>query len=349
MKSIGPGLAIRITDYSENPRALLRGLTEPLVSLKSSQQLPVVHLRRGWLHGTHLLVTARPYEGRDVDCDAFVATAGAVAAELDAPIPTEEQYLARARELARWENVRTDLLPRHAQGHIEVTPALPRLPGQPELSRASEQIMGRFLEPVLASVHTPDAQLLPHLAQVMALLARSHPRGISAGALPYRSHSEGISSATGEHTDLKSRFAARFDRDEQVFVAALTAPVTGEALLSWQSALQYAWGVAEGLAAGGYLTDRLLQDAAGDMEMPLGTPKRSDFIGAVLDSGLAANPSYRHIAHRVVLNVLYACLTCFGITPMQRYYLCYGLSEATDRLLGQDSIDRVRQFSRELV
>jgi hypothetical protein len=348
MKSIGPGLAIRIFDYSENPRELLRGLTEPLTRLKSAQQLPVVHLRRGWLHGSHLQVTARPYEGREVVAAEFAAQAGALAAARNAETPTESAYLTRAQELARWENVREELLPRHPQGFVDVRAALPRLPAQPELSLASEQIMGRFLEPVLASAAVPDALILPHLAQVMAVLARSHPRGISAGALPYRSHAEGISSATGNHLDLKSRFAARFDTDQQVFFDALNTPLTDPALLLWQSAIQYAWGVAEALAAGGHLTERTLADAVGEMEMPLGTPVRSDFIGEVLGSALIANPSYRHIAHRVVLNVLYACLTCFGITPVQRYYLCYGISEATDRLLGQDSIARVREFSREL-
>lgn len=348
MKSIGPGLAIRIFDYSENPRVLLRGLTEPLTRLKSSQQLPVVHLRRGWLHGSHLLVTARPYEGRAVDATEFAATAGELAGAREAATPPEPDYLSRARELARWENVHGELLPRHPQGFVDVQPAQPRLPAQPELSRASEQIMGRFLEPVLASAAVPDPLILPHLAQVMALLARSHPRGISAGALPYRSHAEGIASATGNHIDLKSRFASRFDTDQRVFFDALSTPVTDPTLHLWQSAMQYAWGIAEGLAAGGHLTERILQDAVGEMDMPLGTPVRSDFIGEVLGSALIANPSYRHIAHRVVLNVLYACLTCFGISPVQRYYLCYGLSEATDRLLGQDSIARVREFSREL-
>jgi hypothetical protein len=349
MKSIGPGLAARITDYSENPRELLRELAAPLLRLKSSQQLPIVHLRRGWLHGSHLLVTARPYADRTVNLDDFLSDAARIAAARPAVAPPESAYLERAEQLARWENVRTDLLPMYPQGAVAVWPNEPRPGTVAALNQATDQIMGRFLEPVLATAEIADGALLPYLARIMALLARSHPRGISAGALPFRSHAEGISSATGNHSDLRSVFAARFEVDEAIFIDALRAPVADDAVLAtWQSALGYAWGVAEALAAGHHIDDQMLQAPSATMEMPLGAPVRSDFIGEILSSRLIVDPSYRHIAHRVVLNVLYTSLTCFGITPMQRYYLCYGLSEGTDRLTGETSIQRLRRFAAEL-
>ncbi|MGW7610859.1 hypothetical protein ACWGKW_26985 [Streptomyces sp. NPDC054766] len=349
MRTIDPGLAIRVFDYSDNPRELLREISEPLLHLKSSQQLPVVHVRRGWLHGSHLLLTLRPYGERTVDADEFVATVTALAAARGASAPDQETYLRRAQELARWENVRDELLPCHPQGTVIAEPHRPRT-DSPALSQAVDQIMGRFLEPALGSLAVPEADLLPHLAQVLALLARTHPRGISAGALPYRSHAEGVASVTGKHADLRSAFAARYLSDRQVFLDALQAPVQSDTLRSWERAMQYAWGVAEAHTAGQAVDDRVLQGAAGggDWEHPLGTPVRSEFIGAVLDGGMLRKPSYRHIAHRIVLNVLYAGLTCFGITPMQRYYLCYGLGEGTDELTGVSSIERVQAFSREL-
>ncbi|MFE1322076.1 hypothetical protein [Kitasatospora phosalacinea] len=348
MRTIDPGLAIRIFDYSENPRELLREISEPLLRLKDAQQLPVVHVRRGWLHGSHLHLVLRPYGERAVDAEEFVATAAALAAARDAHTPEQETYLRRAGELARWENVRDELLPHHPQGTVTTEPHRPRADSL-ALSRAVDQIMGRFLEPVLGSLTVPEADLLPHLAQVLALLARTHPRGISAGALPYRSHAEGVASATGKHTDLTTAFAARYAKDRPVFLDALQAPVHGDTLRAWERAMQYAWGVAEAHTAGQAVDDRVLQNASGgDWEHPLGTPVRSDFIGELLDGGLMRSPSYRHIAHRIVLNVLYTSLTCFGITPMQRYYLCYGLGEGTDEVTGTSSIERVRAFSREL-
>ncbi|WP_158702531.1 hypothetical protein [Kitasatospora sp. MMS16-BH015] len=301
------------------------------------------------MHGSHLLLVARPYGERAVDASGFTAVAAELAAARAGRTPDQESYLRRAAELARWENVEDELLPCHPQGHVTAEPYRPRL-DSPALAQAVDQIMGRFLEPVLGSLTVPESELLPHLTHVMALLARTHPRGISAGALPYRSHSEGVASATGNHADLKSAFAARYLSDRAVFLDALQAPVQDETLRAWERAMQYAWGVAEAHTAGLAVDERVLQTTAGsaDWEHPLGTPVRSDFIGEVLDGGMLRNPSYRHIAHRIVLNVLYTSLTCFGITPMQRYYLCYGLGEGTDELTGETSIERVRAFSREL-
>ncbi|MFF2042835.1 hypothetical protein ACFVVX_20630 [Kitasatospora sp. NPDC058170] len=348
MRTIDPGLAIRVFDYSDNPRELLREIAVPLEHLKNSQQLPVVHLRRGWLHGSHVQITLRPYGERPVDAAEFAATAERLATARPATAPDPDRYLARAAELARWENVRDELLPCHPQGRVLVEPHRPRT-GSPALAQAVDQITGRFLEPVLASLAVPEDRLLPHLAGVLAVLARSHPRGISAGALPYRSHAEGAASATGRHTDIRAAFAARYAKDRETFLDALSAPLPDGTLRTWERAVQYSWGVAEALTASAAVDERVLQAAVGaHWQHPLGEPVRSDFIGEVLDGGMLRNPSYRHIAHRIVLNALYTALTCFGITPMQRYYLCYGLGEGTDELTGQSSIDRVRAFSREL-
>ncbi|MFC4147646.1 hypothetical protein ACFO0M_15425 [Micromonospora mangrovi] len=347
MLNLGPGTAVRITDHSAQPRELLRELAEPIRRLKSSQQLPVVHVRRGWLHGSHLLVTARPYADREADLTTLAAEAGALAAARPTPTPDEASYLRRASDLARWENVRQELSPVHPHGHVEVVPHQPRPANAPALALAADQILGRFLEPMLASAALRDDEILPHLAAVLAMLARTHPRGISAGVLPYRSHVEGVSSATGNHTDLRARYAQRYPHDEDVFRTALTGEPS-PALRAWEAAFLYAWGVAEGLTCAGSVTDRAIQEAIGPTPLPLGTPVRSDFIGEILQTGLVADPSYRHVAHRVVLNVLYWSLTCFGITPLQRYYLCYGLSEATDQITGETATQRLHRFAREL-
>ncbi len=348
MDRIGPGTAVRLTDYSQDPRELLRALASPLREWQTAQQLPVLHLRRGWRHGSHLLVTVRPYPDRPVDPTGFVAAARAALATRDATPPDEATYLRRAEQLARWENARGELLPRYPQGHVRVGPATEPVDFPPVLARARDQILDRYTEPVLATADLPAADLLPGLARVLALVARSHPGGIAVGALAFRSHVEGVSSATGRHTDLRARFAARFDADHEVFVDALTGPVDAAPLRAWQVALGYAWGLAEGLAAQDELNDKVMQAAVGRMEYPMGEPVRSEFIAEYLRNRAVAASTYRQIAYRVVLNTVYAALTCFGITPMQRYYLCYGLSEATDRLVGATSIDRMRARRAEL-
>ena len=348
MDRIGPGTAVRITDYSSNPRQLLRAMSAPIRRLISAQQLPVVHLRRGWLHGSHLRVTVRTYPDRAPELAEFLESARAAVAALPAEPPAVDEYLRRAGQLARWENQKADPLPLYPHGLVEAaadddTPLVP-----PDVIRARDLIMSGYLEPVLATAEIEPERLLPFLARVMALVPRSHPLGFGVGALAYRSHVEGVCSATGNHADLKAVYAERYPRDEELFLDALTGPVTDPLLLAWQSAITRGWGVAEGMAATGLLDHETLQGAVGPMEYPMGPPVRSEFIAAYIENQRVAEQNYRQIAYRILLNTLYPTLTCFGIKPVQRYYLCFGLSEAADRLTGLDSVERMRARRAEL-
>lgn len=347
MDRIGPGTAVRITDHSSNPRLLLRAISDPILSMKSAQQLPVVHLRRGWLHGSHLRVTVRTYPDREPDLAEFLASAGRAVAALPAEPPAVEDYLRRAEQLARWENQKADPLPLYPHGHLAAGPDDDSPLVTPEVIRARDLIMSGYLEPVLAVAELPEDGLLPFLARIMALAARSHPLGFGVGTLAYRSHVEGVCSATGNHADLKAVYAARYPRDEELFLDALTAPADAP-LLPWQAAITRAWGVAEGMGAAGLLDHEVLQSAVGSMQYPMGPPVRSEFIAAFMDNLRVAEQNYRQVAYRVLLNTLYATLTCFGIKPVQRYYLCFGLSEAADRLTGRDSVERMRARRAEL-
>lgn len=348
MNKIGPGAAVRITDHSSDPRLLLRAISEPIRALKSAQQLPVVHLRRGWLHGSHLRVTVRAYPDREPDLAEFLQAASRAVAALPAEPPILTDYLRRAEQLARWENQKADPLPLLPHGHIDTGPDNDFQVMPPAVAGARDLIMSGYLEPVLATAEIPQERLLPSLTRVMALVARSHPLGFGVGALAYRSHVEGVCSATGNHADLKAVYADRYPRDEDLFLSALTASADDPLLLSWQAAITRGWGVAEGMSAAGLLDQEILRDAVGTMEYPMGPPVRSEFIAAYMENLLVAEQNYRQVAYRVLLNTLYATLTCFGVKPVQRYYLCFGLSEAADRLTGRESVERMRARRTEL-
>jgi hypothetical protein len=349
MDKIGPGTAVRITDHSLNARQLLRAISEPIRTLKSAQQLPVVHLRRGWLHGSHLRVTVRTYPDREPELAEFLQAAGQAVAALPAETPALSDYLRRAEQLARWENQKADPLPLLPHGHVASSPDDSGVLLPPPVAGARDLIMSGYLEPVLATAEISDERLLlPLLTRVMALLARSHPLGFGVGTLAFRSHVEGVCSATGNHADLNAVYAERYPRDEDLFRSALTAPADDPLLLSWLAAISRGWGVAEGMSAAGLLDQEMLRDAVGTMEYPMGPPVRSEFIAAFMDNLRVAEQNYRQVAYRVLLNTLYATLTCFGVKPVQRYYLCFGLSEAADRLTGRDSVERMRARRAEL-
>lgn len=354
MKTLGPGLALYITDYSAESAQLLRDLTTSLTSLRLSQQLAVLAVRRGWQHGSHLQILARGYAGQHTEqiAEALaefaeharqIATTGARAT---AEAPDEASYLARAEQLARWENVDPPYLPLYPQGSVRIEPVALPTGFSAHLAQARDQITSRYLDLVLRTAAVPATDRPGVLMQVMAALARTHPHGIGYGTLPYRSHVEGVASATGGHADVRSAYAARFETDSDSFRAALLDPINDSLIAGWREAFLYAWGVAEGIVASGAVDDEGLADAAGRRPVtPMGPLARSEFFAEMITTGLIQDPPYQHVAYRIILNTLYSTLSCFGISPLQRYYLCYGLAEATDRQLGEGPNARVRRIA----
>lgn len=344
MDVLGQGTAIRIYDHSTNPRELLRELADPIVELRAGQWLPVVHLRRGWLHGSHVQLTVRPLGATPPALDSFLSLAARTAARLDGTMPAQDQYLSRAAELARWENVDQPLLPLRPQGFAEAVPVIEPAGWPPGLMLARDQIMSAFLDGVLGAAQQ-EAEVAWCATRVLALLARTHRYGVGIATLPYRSHAAGVSAALGASINLRDVFAERFTRDRDQFTQALTEPdpLPSDPLYPWHNAFQRAWGIAEALTASHQVDDQALT-AAGQMEMPVAEPTVSHFHTAVRRSGFGELSPYWHVAHRLILNALYASFTCLGLSPVQRYYACYGLSEAADLQLGESWLERIQRF-----
>lgn len=353
MNRLEPGQSTHVYDYSADPRLLLGLLADPIRSLRNGGT-PVVHVRRGWLHGSHLVVTARPITGASVDLSAFATTAGDVASQLAASPPSEPEYLARAGQLARSENVSEPLLPLHPQGFTRVGPAARPAEWSDQLLDARDQLTGWLLEPLLRTAALAPGVLLPHAARVLALAALAHPFGIGIATLSMRSHTEGIWSATGGTVDLRTEFTERFQRDRGFFLSALSgltaaglADDEADLLRSWNAALHLCWGTASALAASGTVDEAQLQ--AGRLrESPLDNGVPSPFHQAARLAGVGGDERqpYWHIAQRMVLNVLYGAFACLGIAPVQRYYLCFGVSSTADALLGEDWSQRLEQIGR---
>lgn len=354
MKRIRSGHDIRITDYFVEPGVLLDALAASLLDLKTACRLPVLYVRRGWLYGSHLRVTACGYEGPTAaDDDSAIRAWADQAAVLATTMadrrptnkPDDAAYLERAEHLARWENKEPPFLPLFEHGDLRIAPAAVPEGWSPELARAHDQIMSRYLRPVLDTLKVPAERRIQTLASIMGVLARSHPLGVGVGTLPFRSHVEGVSSATGSHADLRAIYAERFERDANLFADALDAPLSDPLLLQWNAAFGYATGVAEGLVAAGCIDDDGLATAAGTTTMPMGPRTESAFITEMMHSKVTSDPPYLHVAYRIVLNTLYSTLACFGITALQRYYLCFGLAETADRRLGETANERLRRLA----
>jgi hypothetical protein len=286
----------------------------------------------------------RPLGTTPPELDSFVQDAARAAACLGGTTPPLDQYLSRATELARWENVDQPLLPLRPQGFAEAVPAVQPAGWSPGLLLARDQIMSAFLDGVLRATHH-ETEVAWYATRVLALLARTHRYGVGIATLPYRSHAEGVSAALGASVNLREVFAERFVRDRDQFVQALTEPdpLPSDPLYPWHGAFQRAWGIAEALAASQQVDDQALT-SAGQMDMPVATPTASHFHATVRRSGFGELKPYWQTAHRLILNALYASFTCLGLSPVQRYYACYGLSEAADLQLGESWLQRMQRF-----
>lgn len=352
------GQIIRIFDYSPNPRALLSRMSSPIADFASAALFPVIHVRRGWLHGSHAVVTVRPPAGHPVppasrDVRGLAAAIGAAAADLDGTPPAQAHYLATAAELGRWENTPGPYLPLRPQGHIEVGAYSPPAGWPDGLVLARDLMLSRLLLPALAAATVITGGVAGYALRVLALAAAAHPGGIEFGTLSYRSHSEAMFSWKAGQVDLRKEFRSRLAADGGDFAAALADPVgsaaSGQAasLRQWDAAVHQCWGIGTALALSGQISREALNLAGRIQEPPvlLRSSSRSAFHDQLSSDGFDENLLYWHLAHRLVLNVLYQSLSCLGLTPLRRYYLCYGLSEATDRLLGQSWSDRLAGYA----
>jgi len=289
-------------------------------------------------------VTVRPLGTAPPELDGFVQVAARAAARLGGTMPPQDQYLSRAAELARWENVDQPLLPLRPQGFAEAVPAIEPPGWPPVLMLARDQIMSAFLDGVLRATHQ-ETEVAWYATRVLALLARTHRYGVGIATLPYRSHAEGVSAALGASVNLRQMFAERFACDRDQFAQALAEPdpLPSDPLYPWHSAFHRAWGIAEALAASHQVDDQAL-NLAGQMDMPVANPTASHFHSSVRRSGFGELKPYWQTAHRLILNALYASFTCIGLSPVQRYYACYGLSEAADLQLGESWLERIQRF-----
>jgi hypothetical protein len=349
---LGQPECIRVFDHSGDSRVLLGSLADFLLDLRAEQWLPVLHVRRQWLHGSHLVITVRALAESCPRLDDAASYAASQARELTAIMPADEEYLRRAEQLARWERIAPPYLPVYPQGHVQIGADTAPEDWPPELVLARDQILSRMLEPVLASSRLQLGEPARHVARLMAVLAAGHPYGLSLGTLSYRSHAEAFCAAVGGTVDLKAAFSERLPRDAAFFRAVLAGDgddmpaAEARAVDLWSRAFQYGWGVAEALTAGGHLDEHVLNRIA-SMTNPLGPNAPSAFHAELGEVGMVVDPPYWQVAHRLVLNCLYMSMSCLGITPIQRYYLCFGLAEATDGLLGEGWSERIHRLSED--
>ncbi len=318
----------------------------------------VVRLRRGWLHGPHVDVVGRDAADAGIDWHGIAASWDAGPADTERAL-SEEKYLAQAREFGRLENVEPPYLPMREHGAVELLGPRDVGAGDPRLDSLQEVVLSTLCRPLMsmaeALVRDPS-QATVRLAEAYLALADTHAMGPSYGVFSFRSHAEGFLAWASPSKNTRPAFAKRLAGDVAQLRPVVEQRLAGEpspAAAEWRTALAYCAGVLDNAVAQGALTLEML-DGVADYDTtvmgppgapdagPTGSGPDSDFHRTVDASGVIDAPSPWFAAYRLLINLFYQQLPLLTVSPLQRYYMCWAISETVDAVLGESWQDRLR-------
>lgn len=328
--------------------------------LRRTERMPVVNMRRGWLHGTHLEVTAHSDDGRPVPWPQVIARLRppperATCAE------TVKAYLARAQELGRLEQVSGPYLPLHPHGAFEwiAYSDLRLWPGHAQVLR--ERLLTRMIDSIAVTLepdeHAPlgDRAPLETVAEIMLATADAHPLGIPYGTFSYRSHAEAFLNWSQAVYDPRPEFERRLGADKTLLRPLVERMLDGTDSpnsASWRRTASYCMGLLDSAVLANSLTEQTLNEIngrpggvlpanMGPPGAPDAKPGPSEFHKIIDSAGINEHPPGWFISYRLLLNLLYVQLPLLGVSPRQRYYLCWAISETVDEVTGESWRDRL--------
>jgi hypothetical protein len=305
---------------------LAKDVMPALAYLREAERMPVVNIRRGWLHGTHLEVTAHSDDGRAVPWPQVIVRLHAPVEETSAS-HTEEAYLARARELGRFEQRPGPYLPYQPHGMFEwlAQSDLHQWPSRAQVLR--ERTLTRMLDSLAVTLAPGGAATasevapLAAVAEIMLATADAHPLSIPHGALSYRSHAEAFLSRSLPDSDPLPDFQRKLASDAPVLRPLVERMLAGgdtRSSASWRRTAAYCMGLFDSAVLADELTPRTLDEI-------------NDRRGGGLPLGINEQlPGWFTTSYRLLLNLLYAQLPLLGVSPRQYYYLCWAIAETVD-------------------
>jgi hypothetical protein len=308
---------------------LAKDFMPALEYLRETEQMPVVNIRRGWLHGAHLEVIANSHDGRPVPWPQVIVRLRAPREETSVPY-AEEGYLSRARELGRLEQQPGPYLPYRPHGTFEwlATSDLQRWPGSAQLLRERALTwMFDSLAVTLAlggAASSGEADPLTMVAEIMLAVADAHPLRIPHGAFFYRSLAEAFLRRSLPAADPLAEFRRGLAGDAstlQPLVKRMLAGGDTRSSASWRRTAAYCMGLFDSAVLASELTPRALDEM-------------SDTPGVALPAGIGEQPPGWLPSYQLLLNLLYAQLPLLGVSPSQYYYLCWALAEIVDDVTG---------------
>jgi hypothetical protein len=308
---------------------LAKDVIPALAYLRETERMPVVNLRRGWLHGAHLEVIAHSDDGRAVPWPQVIVRLRAPSEETSAS-HTEEAYLARARELGQLEQVPGPYLPYQPHGTFEwlAQSDLPQWPGRAQVLR--ERTLTRMLDSLAVTLalggaaSASEVAPLTVVAEIMLATADAHPLRISRGALSYRSHAEAFLRQSPAASNSLPDFQRKLASDAPILrplVERMFAGGDTKNSASWRRTAAYCMGLFDSAVLAEELTPQTLDEI-------------SDRAGGARPLGFNDEQPGWFTSYRLLLNLQYAQLPLLGVSPRQYYYLCWAIAETVDEVTG---------------
>lgn len=347
--------------HSSLPTSWLAKEVMPAIRyLRYTEYIPVVNVRRGWLHGTHLEVIAHTDDGRPVPWPHVLVRLRPPNEETTLA-HTEKGYIERARELGRLEQKDEPYLPLHPHGTFEwlANSDLRPWPGQAQTLR--ERALTRMIDSMAVTLE-PDDQAgladtapLSVVAEIMLAVADAHPARIPYGVFSFRSHGEAFLNWSLAVSDPRPEFGRRLAADRPALRALVERMLAGTDTrnsASWRRTASYCTGLFDSAVLAGSLTPETLDEIngrpggalpenMGPPGAPDAKPNPSEFHKVVDSSGINDRLPGWFTSYRLLLNLLYAQLPLLGVSPRQRYYLCWAIAETVDEVTGESWRDRL--------
>lgn len=347
--------------HSSLPASWLAEAVMPAIRyLRYTEYIPVVNVRRGWLHGTHLEIIAHTDDGRPVPWPHVLVRLRPPAEETTAA-HTEKGYIERARELGRLERKEGPYLPLYPHGMFEWlgNSDLRPWPGNAQVLR--ERALTRIIDSIGVALEQNDRAALGDtmplavIAEIMLAVADAHPARVPYGVFSFRSHGEAFLNWSLAVTDPRPEFERRLADDRPVLrplVERMLAGAETRNSASWRRTASYCMGLFDSAVLAGSLTPETLdeingqpggapQEHMGPPGAPDAKPNPSEFHRVVDSSGINDRIPGWFTSYRLLLNLLYAQLPLLGVSPRQRYYLCWAIAEIVDEVTGESWRDRL--------
>lgn len=313
----------------------------------------LVRVRRGWLGGPHLEVCVVGEASAPVPWSRIAETVGMPQWEAERLDP--EHYLGLARHRGRLEAVEPPFLP--YRGHGDRVLVREEDPDEMPTARRLGQVVEAILAPAtmhsLETVAAEPAAAGRVLAEILAVVAATHPMGAGYGAFSLRSHAEALMLWGGRPDERRRAFSARHRAQAEAFTSIVASVISGKTSAEagrWTRQVSYAAGTVDHCVQRGELTAedvdllsaRPADSGAADADAGRDHPD-TEFHRTVHDTGRTDEAGRWFAGYRLLVNAVYAQLPLLGITPMQRAFTCFAVAEAIDEVEGVSWTERLKE------